>query len=742
MRTFLLLSVLLGPCCRLNAQKFTAFNVYFKTGSAELSAAEKTKIDSVLATIKDGTTFDIKATGHADKRGSFRFNENLSQRRAEMVVSYIHHKIKNGHINAQGKSFSEMAYVGDDINKFEKNRRVLIELSYSIPEIKSLGNETLQTEMFIINASVDDSIVTKSGTVIHIPATIFQTASGRDVAGKVTIEYTEYRDAVDFILGGISMGHVEDGKPYIFNSSGMFTIKGSQEKNEILIKPGKKISIDFARTQVIDSTNFYNYNTENKSWNTLQAIDQKELPNATITQGNAVVVNNQFARNQHEDAIKASCVFNSCNGLDFIGNTALTIIDKKMPVYKSILKKNKYREYDVKKLNSRYEKLDRKTRQLQKTIDSASHELNLLRSVYKIKRVAINGNVFSFTLGCDSGSYNQFKGMENVVWEYTLSMHKQLDLYMNTGLEYCAVNNIDAKGETTIEMALVSNKRIKLRHVKLAKQTDAATRKNMNAIFRNYIHDYKSKKNTIRKLMDLRNRKEFQAGNYYRSMDSIEAYFKAPFEAPMRDTLACFYDRSLPYMTDRNEKKMFELLWFNYFEKNEGTMQERYTEILSDKVMGDTCRAVKIREDRLAAQMDFNNAAEFRFKNMKTALGISSFGIYNCDQLQQLVNPEPVLATYTDENHENIEIKSVFMIDHSINSVLVFNGYLDLWPRKFSYSKNSDNSLVAFDEKGEPYLCTVNAFASAVNAPGSTKTFMLQKINKQTTKKEILAGTQ
>src|SRR6478735_4038273 len=161
-------------CVELTAQKFATFNVYFETGSASLSQKEKYKIDSLLLRIQDGTVFDIKATGHTDKRGSFLFNKDLSEKRANTVVAYIRKKIKNSSIQSEGRSFSDLAYKGEETDEFEKNRRVQIEFSYAIPKVNAVGNETLQTEKFTLSNGSDDSLVTKSGTVIHIPANAFQ----------------------------------------------------------------------------------------------------------------------------------------------------------------------------------------------------------------------------------------------------------------------------------------------------------------------------------------------------------------------------------------------------------------------------------------------------------------------------------------------------------------------------------------------------------------------------------------
>jgi len=69
----------------------------------------------------------------------------------------------------------------------------------------------------------------------------------------------------------------------------------------------------------------------------------------------------------------------------------------------------------------------------------------------------------------------------------------------------------------------------------------------------------------------------------------------------------------------------------------------------------------------------------------------------------------------------------------------VFNGYMDLWPGRFSYGAHSKNTLVAFDTKGAAYICKPDVFASAVKAGGKTKTFNMKSIGKNATKQDLLA---
>lgn len=170
-------------------------------------------------------------------------------------------------------------------------------------------------------------------------------------------------------------------------------------------------------------------------------------------------------------------------------------------------------------------------------------------------------------------------------------------------------------------------------------------------------------------------------------------------------------------------------------------MRVRYQPFTNSQVLSNKCREFDIRDSIQLAKQGAAAVARHKFEKMKANLGISSFGTYNCDQLSRIKNPVEILAEYTNENNEKLDIASVFMIDHSINSVLVFNGYMDLWPGRFSYGKHAKNTLVAFDAKGNAYICKPNVFADAVKVADKLKTFNLQTIGQQATKQDLLAAT-
>lgn len=61
----------------------------FDTNKAELKVAAKAKLSQLVKTINSGNYEKISITGHADRTGSARGNQSLSERRANAVHNYL-----------------------------------------------------------------------------------------------------------------------------------------------------------------------------------------------------------------------------------------------------------------------------------------------------------------------------------------------------------------------------------------------------------------------------------------------------------------------------------------------------------------------------------------------------------------------------------------------------------------------------------------------------------------------------
>lgn len=109
-------------------------NVYFKLNSSYLTSKDKELLDQLVAIMQDEPNLIIKVTAHTDSRGTDKYNQWLSERRAERTVAYVTSKgIPEDRISHE--AFGETKLVNDcedgvycTEEKHSKNRRSEFEI--------------------------------------------------------------------------------------------------------------------------------------------------------------------------------------------------------------------------------------------------------------------------------------------------------------------------------------------------------------------------------------------------------------------------------------------------------------------------------------------------------------------------------------------------------------------------------------------------------------------------------------
>lgn len=101
--------------------------VIFKTGSSELRDVAKTRLSDVADALEGYPDDPIVVEGHTDSRGPEGYNQQLSQKRADSVRSYlISQGVTPDRITAVGKGESEPMASNDSAEGRANNRRVEI----------------------------------------------------------------------------------------------------------------------------------------------------------------------------------------------------------------------------------------------------------------------------------------------------------------------------------------------------------------------------------------------------------------------------------------------------------------------------------------------------------------------------------------------------------------------------------------------------------------------------------------
>ena len=106
---------------------FTFRNIYFDFNKATIKPESYPVLDSVAQILKENPTMVVEIGGHTDTRGSRRYNQRLSQRRAEAVKNYLVrvHGIDPSRLIAKGYGESRPLVKPERTEAdYAKNRRV------------------------------------------------------------------------------------------------------------------------------------------------------------------------------------------------------------------------------------------------------------------------------------------------------------------------------------------------------------------------------------------------------------------------------------------------------------------------------------------------------------------------------------------------------------------------------------------------------------------------------------------
>ncbi len=100
-------------------------NVNFETNSGSLTSGSFSSLDEVAETLKRYPTMKVKVAGYTDSSGSVRYNQMLSQKRAEAVVVYLVSKgATAANLTANGYGPASPIADNDSREGRAKNRRV------------------------------------------------------------------------------------------------------------------------------------------------------------------------------------------------------------------------------------------------------------------------------------------------------------------------------------------------------------------------------------------------------------------------------------------------------------------------------------------------------------------------------------------------------------------------------------------------------------------------------------------
>ncbi len=100
-------------------------NILFGFDKANLSSDAKTNLDKLVVVLDSYPDTDIEVQGHTDSKGSEKYNQKLSEERADAVSGYLSGKgIANDHLTINGFGENMPKYTNDTKEGQTENRRV------------------------------------------------------------------------------------------------------------------------------------------------------------------------------------------------------------------------------------------------------------------------------------------------------------------------------------------------------------------------------------------------------------------------------------------------------------------------------------------------------------------------------------------------------------------------------------------------------------------------------------------
>lgn len=143
-----------------------------------------------------------------------------------------------------------------------------------------LEETRIKPDSYMINTANDTIITYTTGSSIHIPASSFIDANGKDISGEVEIRYREFHNKFDIFLSGIPMHYDSANTHYQLETAGMFECMAYKDNEPIYLKDGKEISVNMVSQTTEDDYNIYYLDTAAQNW---QYISPNSKANKTNT---------------------------------------------------------------------------------------------------------------------------------------------------------------------------------------------------------------------------------------------------------------------------------------------------------------------------------------------------------------------------------------------------------------------------------------------------------------------------
>ncbi len=261
MRTkfYLLMFLLLGGVSISMAQSHEkTIQIHFESDEFGLDKQDRAELKKLIQELGSSSYHEITITGHTDHDASEEYNQQLSNRRAQQVRTFLgENGIQENRItmNWYGENKPKASNAKESGKK--ENRRVEIKVKlYDFKSTSDVINQISETKTQVIeiNPKIENKVEGEKGLEITIPANSLETEDGQAISpGPVKIELTEIysdRNAIEKQISTTSEGQ-------ILETGGMFEVKATQNGKNLKLKSGKSMGIEMPSNNLKEGMNVF-----------------------------------------------------------------------------------------------------------------------------------------------------------------------------------------------------------------------------------------------------------------------------------------------------------------------------------------------------------------------------------------------------------------------------------------------------------------------------------------------------
>lgn len=219
----------------------------FPSNQYQLEEKDKQNIQALVNKLQDFHDFDIQIIGHADSQGQDAYNEALSKKRAEAVAHYLlQQQVSKDKIQTTFWGESKPVQSNQTAQGRRANRRVELIIHYTLalstnsPNPSTIADLYAQTrhkaQRFLIDPSMDTTLITSRGTVLIVPANAFRDVNPHQF---ISVQVKEFLTKSEMVLEHLSTTTDKS----ILETQGMVQITASQSGKALSEHLAKEIDV-------------------------------------------------------------------------------------------------------------------------------------------------------------------------------------------------------------------------------------------------------------------------------------------------------------------------------------------------------------------------------------------------------------------------------------------------------------------------------------------------------------------